>query len=82
MRLAALVLLLVLTGCAATVPRPCPAGYHPHTVRADGVSVDLGCWRADHDDAEPLVWLGSDEAQAGKAALVGAGLLTMPELPE
>lgn len=44
-------------------------------------------------EAEPLVWLGSDDAQAGKAALVGAGLLTqeradvifaypLPELPE
>lgn len=45
MRLALLVLLLALPGCAAQVPRQCPAGYHPHTVRTDGVSGDLGCWR-------------------------------------
>lgn len=47
MRLAALVMLLILPGCAATVPRSCPAGYHPHTVRTDGVSGDLGCWSDD-----------------------------------
>ncbi len=47
MRLAALVLLLTLPGCAVQVPRPCPSGYHPHEVRADGVSGDLGCWRDD-----------------------------------
>lgn len=45
MRLALLTLLLILPGCAAQVPRPCPAGYHSHTVRTDGRSADLGCWR-------------------------------------
>ena len=52
----------------------------------------LAAWLA-RIEAEPLVWLGSDEAEAGKAALVGGGLLTqeradvifdypLPELPE
>lgn len=45
MKLALLTLLLILPGCAAEVPRTCPPGYHPHVVRADGVSGELGCWR-------------------------------------
>lgn len=52
MRLALLAVLLILPGCAAEAPRRCPSGYHPHVVRTDGVSVDLGCWRAEHDDAD------------------------------
>lgn len=45
---ALLLLLLILPGCALQAPRKCPPGYHPHVVRTDGVSVDLGFWRADH----------------------------------
>lgn len=58
---------------------------------AAAVNEQLGAWLV-RVETEPLVWLGSDEAQAGKAALVGAALLTqeradvifsytLPELP-
>lgn len=39
------------------------------------VVQQLADWLA-RVEAEPLVWLGSDEAQAGKAALVAGNLLT------
>lgn len=47
MRMIALLLLLIMPGCALQMPRECPPGYYPHVVRTDGVPGDLGCWGAD-----------------------------------
>jgi hypothetical protein len=58
---------------------------------AASVSEQLGAWLV-RVETEQFVWLGSNEAQIGKAALVAAGLLTqeradvifaysLPELP-
>ncbi len=62
-------------------------------IRAAATQVpQLDAWLA-RIESEPQVWLGSNEAEAGKAALVGGGLLTqeradvvfyypLPELPD
>jgi hypothetical protein len=62
---------------AAFIRRIPPAAYAAILGAAEQVP-ELAAYLA-RLDAEPLVWLGSAETQAGVAALVGLGLLTQAE---
>lgn len=62
---------------AAFIRRIPPAKYAA-IIAASEQSVELRAYLA-RLDAEPLVWLGSDETIAGVSALVGIGLLAQAE---